>query len=63
MLEPRFDGRRLTFKVKNPDGEKLSMALRLTGDGEGDLIARRAAADGEPEKESPELVIKMKRSK
>jgi len=63
MLEPRFDGRRLTFKVKNPDGEKLSMALRLTGDGEGDLIARRAAADGEPEKESQELVIKMKRVK
>jgi Zn-dependent protease with chaperone function len=63
MLEPRFDGRRLTFKVKNPDGEKLSMALRLTGNGEGDLIARRAIADGEPEKESHELVIKMKRVK
>ena len=63
MLEPGFDGQRLTFKLKNPRGETVSMALRLTGDGEGELATQVTVGDRGAGTESRGMVVKMKRVK
>ena len=63
MLEPSFDGQRLTFKLKNPSGETVPMALRLTGDGEGELATQVTVGDRGERRESRGMVVKMKRVK
>jgi len=63
MLEPSFDGQRLTFKLKNPSGETVPMRLRLTGEGEGELATQVTTGDGGERRESRGMVVKMKRVK
>jgi len=63
MLEPSFDGQRLTFKLKNPSGETVPMTLRLTGEGEGELATQVTTGDGGERRESRGMVVKMKRVK
>jgi len=63
LLEPRFDGRRLSFKVKSPDGKTHSVELRLTGDGQGDYVEVGAGAELGAEERNFDLVVKMKRAK
>jgi hypothetical protein len=57
LLEPSFDGRRLAFKIKSPDGKTHSIELRLTGEGLADYVEVGAEGD------KPDLVVKMKQSK
>jgi beta-lactamase regulating signal transducer with metallopeptidase domain len=61
MMEPSFDGRRLSFKLKSPDGKTHSIELRLTGEGRADYVE----VDGGAEVGAPgnDLIVKMKRSK
>ena len=61
LLEPSFDGRRLAFKLKSPDGKTHSIELRLTGEGLADYV--EVGAGGEVGAEGQDLVVKMKRSK
>ena len=63
MLEPSFDGRRLTFKLKNPRGEIVPMSLRLTGKDEGELSTQVTVGDRGGQTESGGMVVKMKRAK
>jgi beta-lactamase regulating signal transducer with metallopeptidase domain len=63
MLEPSFDGGRLTFKLKNPKGEIVPMALRLTGKDEGELGTQVTVGDRGDQTESRGMVVKMKRAK
>ena len=63
MLEPRLDGKRLQFKVKNPRGETVAMVLTLTGKDQGELSTRGVTSDGGPNPASRELLVKMKRAK
>jgi beta-lactamase regulating signal transducer with metallopeptidase domain len=63
MLEPGFDGQRLTFKLENPRGETVPMALRLTGDGEGELATQVTVGDRGDRTESRGMVVKMKRAR
>ena len=61
MLEPRLDGKRLEFKVKNSRGETLAMVLKLTGKDEGELGTRGVTSDGGEHPATRELLVKMKR--
>jgi bla regulator protein blaR1 len=61
LLEPSFDGRRLAFRIKSPDGKTHSIELRLTGEGLADYV--EVGAGGEVGAEGQDLVVKMKRSK
>jgi len=61
MLEPRLDGKRLEFKVKNSRGETLAMVLKLTGKDEGELSTRGVTSDGGEHPATRELLVKMKR--
>jgi beta-lactamase regulating signal transducer with metallopeptidase domain len=63
MMEPSFDGRRLSFKLKSPDGKTHSIELRLTGEGQADYVEVSAGAEVDAEGHNPELVVKMTRSK
>jgi bla regulator protein blaR1 len=59
VMAPSFDGRRLSFKLKSPDGKTHSIELRLTGEGQADYVEVGAGAEAH----APDLVVKMKRSK
>jgi len=63
MREPRLEGERLEFKIKNPKGETVAMVLKLTGKDEGELTTRGVTSDGGPNPASRELLVKMKRAK
>lgn len=61
MLDPSFDGRRLAFKLKSPDGKTHSIELRLTGEGQADYVEVAGGAEvGAP---GSDLMVKMKRVK
>ncbi|HEV8583208.1 MAG TPA: M56 family metallopeptidase [Thermoanaerobaculia bacterium] len=61
MMEPSFDGRRLAFKLKSPDGKTHAIELRLTGEGLADYV--EVGGGAEVGAEGHDLVVKMKRSK
>lgn len=61
LMEPSFDGRRLAFKVKSPDGKTHSIELRLTGEGQADYV--EVGAGAEVGAGGHDLIVKMKRSK
>ena len=63
VLEPSFDGRRLAFKIKSPDGKLHSIELRLTGEGQADWVEVGAGAEVGAEGHATDLVVKMKRSR
>jgi beta-lactamase regulating signal transducer with metallopeptidase domain len=63
MLELSFDGRRLAFKLKSPDGKTHSIELRLTGEAEADYVEVGPPASASADGQVSDLVVKMKRSK
>lgn len=38
MIDPKIEGKKLTFNIKNSDSEILKMSLELTGEKTADLI-------------------------